>query len=72
MESLLVANVDYVVDILCRGLRHLGVNPTAPLLFVAVLRRTGVAPHLLPLLKEPVSTNAARIYALSGSLGDLP
>jgi hypothetical protein len=50
-----VHNADYVVDSLCRQLRHLELHPQAPSFLAAILRHTGAAPDLLPLLKEPVS-----------------
>ena len=52
--DLVVANVDYVMEILCRGLRHLALHPRTPALFVAVLRRADVTAQLLPLLQEAV------------------
>eukprot|EP00899_Mesostigma_viride_P026422 jgi/Mesvir1/6965/Mv09110-RA.2 len=52
--ALVVANADYVVDSLCRQMRHLELYPTAPQILVAVLHRTGTAAELLPLLNEPL------------------
>eukprot|EP00897_Mesotaenium_endlicherianum_P009558 jgi/Mesen1/8630/ME000050S08046 len=52
--SLVAGNADYVVDALCRGLRHLDSQPSAPALFVAVLRCTGASSRVLPLLSEPI------------------
>jgi len=55
LRSLLNANADYVVDALCGQLRDLGTHPRAPLLLAALLRRAGgVAPHMLPLMAEPL------------------
>ena len=54
MGDLVVANVDYVMEILCRGLRQLAMHPRTPALFVAVLRRADVTAQLLPLLQEAV------------------
>ncbi|KAK9820989.1 hypothetical protein WJX81_002818 [Elliptochloris bilobata] len=53
LDGLVAGNADYVVDGLCRQLRHLDEHPRAPFLFAALLRRAGVAPALLPLLAEP-------------------
>jgi hypothetical protein len=49
-----VHNADYVVDSLCRQLRHLELHPQAPSFLAAILRHTGAAPDLLPLLEEPM------------------
>lgn len=54
VKELVIQNADYVVDSLCRQLRHLELHPHAPSLLAAILRHTGAAPHLLPLLEEPV------------------
>ncbi|GBG85182.1 hypothetical protein CBR_g39747 [Chara braunii] len=54
-RKLIAANADYVVDALCRNLHHLELHPRTPDLFVAVLRQTGAAPDLLPLLREPMA-----------------
>lgn len=54
VKELVVQNADYVVDSLCRQLRHLELHPHAPTLLAAVLKHSGAAPHLLPLLEEPV------------------
>lgn len=54
VKELVIQNADYVVDSLCRQLRHLELYPQAPSLLAAILRHTGAAPHLLPLLEEPV------------------
>lgn len=55
LRSLLNANADYVVDALCGQLRDLQAHPRAPLLLAALLRRAGgVAPHMLPLMAEPL------------------
>ncbi|KAK9915923.1 hypothetical protein WJX75_006066 [Coccomyxa subellipsoidea] len=53
LEELVQANADYIVDGLCRQLRHLDNHPRAPYLFAGLLLRAGVAPALLPLLAEP-------------------
>ncbi|KAK9808680.1 hypothetical protein WJX72_001826 [[Myrmecia] bisecta] len=53
LQGLVAANADYIVDGVCRQLRHLDEYPRAPHLFAALLRKAGVAPSLLPLLAEP-------------------
>lgn len=55
LRALLSANADFVVDALCAQLRDLNAHPRAPLLLAALLRRSGgVAPHMLPLMAEPM------------------
>jgi len=61
VKELVVQNADYVVDSLCRQLRHLELHPLAPSLLTAILRHTGAAPHLLPLLEEPVRPSEERL-----------
>lgn len=61
VKELVVQNADYVVDSLCRQLRHLELHPHAPSLLAAILRHTGAAPHLLPLLEEPVRLSEERL-----------
>eukprot|EP00850_Spirogloea_muscicola_P014794 SM000108S14238 [mRNA] locus=s108:407063:414651:- [translate_table: standard] len=58
-RALVAANADYIVDSLCRGLRHLAVYPRTPRLFVAVLSRTKSSVNLLPLLSEPIMREIA-------------
>ncbi|KAK3276925.1 hypothetical protein CYMTET_15030 [Cymbomonas tetramitiformis] len=40
LEALIVANGDYLVESLCRQLRHIHAHPHAPHLFAAILRHT--------------------------------
>lgn len=54
---------DYLVDALCRQLRHLHTHPHAPQLFAALLRHTGAAPQLLSLLAEPARAAIAGLQA---------
>lgn len=49
-----MANADYIVDSLCRQLRHLDLNPHVPNVLAAMLSYIGVAYEILPLLEEPV------------------
>ena len=52
--SLVVANADYVVDMLSRQMRHLDKHSRAPRLFAAILRRTDAAKSMVKLLAEPI------------------
>jgi len=52
--KLVVANGDYVVDMLSRHIRHLDQHPRASQLFAAVLRRTDAAKSMVRLLTEPI------------------
>lgn len=49
-----MANADYIVDSLCRQLRHLDLNPHVPDVIAAMLSYIGAAHDILPLLEEPV------------------
>lgn len=49
-----MANADYIIDSLCRQLRHLDLNPHVPNVLAAMLSYIGVAHEILPLLEEPV------------------
>lgn len=51
---LVLANADYVIDSICRHLRHLNLNPHVPNVLAALLSYIGVAYKILPLLEEPV------------------
>ncbi|CAA6658030.1 unnamed protein product [Spirodela intermedia] len=50
---LVVSNADYVIDSLCRQLRHLDLNPRIPDVLSAMLSYIGAAHEILPLLEEP-------------------
>ncbi|XP_026450286.1 uncharacterized protein LOC113350379 [Papaver somniferum] len=52
--ELVVANADYIIDSLCRQLRHLDLNPHVPNVLAAMLSYVGVAHEILPLLEEPL------------------
>ncbi|XP_072963405.1 uncharacterized protein [Typha angustifolia] len=54
VRLLVVANADYVVDSLCRQLRHLDLNPHVPDVLAAMLSCVGAARDILPLLEEPM------------------
>lgn len=47
-------NADYIIDSLCRHLRHLDLNPHVPDVLAAILSYVGVAHEILPMLDEPV------------------
>lgn len=49
-----MSNADYVIDSLCRQLRHLDLNPRIPDVLSAMLSYIGAAHEILPLLEEPV------------------
>ncbi|GMP64718.1 hypothetical protein CsSME_00025858 [Camellia sinensis var. sinensis] len=51
---LVLANSDYVIDSICRQLRHLDLNPHVPNVLAAMLSYIGVAHQILPLLEEPM------------------
>ncbi|XP_010537793.1 PREDICTED: TELO2-interacting protein 1 homolog [Tarenaya hassleriana] len=51
---LVLANADYVIDSICRQLRHLDLNPNVPNVLAAMLSYVGVACEILPLLEEPM------------------
>ncbi|KAK6133097.1 hypothetical protein DH2020_033136 [Rehmannia glutinosa] len=51
---LVISNSDYVIDSVCRQLRHLDLNPHVPNVLSAMLSYVGVADKILPLLEEPM------------------
>lgn len=61
---LVVANADYVIDSICRQLRHLDLNPHVPNVLAAMLSYIGVAHEILPLLEEPVGLFAVNHFSL--------
>lgn len=54
MGHLVLHNSDYVIDSVCRQLRHLDCNPHVPNVLSAMLSYVGIADKILPLLEEPV------------------
>ncbi|CAI8605258.1 unnamed protein product [Vicia faba] len=52
--QLVLENADYVVDSICRQLRHLDVNHHVPNVLASILSYIGVAHKILPLLEEPM------------------
>lgn len=51
---LVLENADYVIDSICRQLRHLDLNHHVPNVLASILSYIGVANKILPLLEEPV------------------
>ncbi|XP_051133791.1 uncharacterized protein LOC127253310 [Andrographis paniculata] len=51
---LVLENADYVIDSVCRQLRHLDLSPHVPNVLSAMLSYVGVADKILPLLEEPM------------------
>ena len=51
---LVLANSDYVIDSICRQLRHLDLNPHVPNVLASMLSYIGLAHKIFPLLEEPV------------------
>ena len=51
---LVLANSDYVVDLICRQLRHLALNPYVPNVLASMLSYIGLARKILLLLEKPV------------------
>lgn len=49
-----MANADYIIDPLCRQLRHLDINPHIPDVLAAMLSYIGSACDVIPLMEEPV------------------
>ncbi|XP_077233092.1 ARM repeat superfamily protein isoform X1 [Tasmannia lanceolata] len=61
---LVISNADYIIDSLCRQLRHLDINPHVPDVLAAMLSYIGVAHEILPLLEEPMRTVSAELEVL--------
>lgn len=51
---LVIANSDYIIDSVCRQLRHLDIHPHVASVLAVILSYIGVAHNILPLLDEPV------------------
>uniref|UniRef100_A0A9I9DZC4 Uncharacterized protein n=1 Tax=Cucumis melo TaxID=3656 RepID=A0A9I9DZC4_CUCME len=54
VRNLVLENADYVIDSICRQLRHLDLNPHVPNVLAAILSYIGIAHEILPLLEEPM------------------
>ncbi|KAF9617967.1 hypothetical protein IFM89_039260 [Coptis chinensis] len=61
---LVVANADYIIDSLCRELRHLDLNPHVANVVAAMLSYVGVANEILPLLEEPMRSVSLELEVL--------
>ncbi|KAL6998914.1 hypothetical protein U1Q18_000081 [Sarracenia purpurea var. burkii] len=59
-----LANSDYVIDSICRQLRHLDLNPHVPNVLAAMLSYIGVAQKILPLLEEPMRSVSLELEIL--------
>ena len=62
--NLVIANADYVIDMVSRQMRHMDTHHRAPRLFAALLRRTDAAKSMVKLLAEPVQL-AAQTFLIS-------
>ncbi|GLU05006.1 hypothetical protein SLE2022_221310 [Rubroshorea leprosula] len=62
--ELVLANADYVIDSICRQLRHLDLNPHAPNVLAAMLSYIGVDHKILPLLEEPMHSVSQELEIL--------
>ncbi|WCJ23816.1 ARM repeat superfamily protein [Euphorbia peplus] len=63
--QLVLANADYVIDSICRQLRHLDLNPHVPRVLASMLSYIGVAREILPLLEEPMRSVSQELEILS-------
>ncbi|KAL4579938.1 hypothetical protein LXL04_016109 [Taraxacum kok-saghyz] len=61
---LVLANSDYVIDSICRQLRHLDLNPHVPRVVAAILSYIGVAHKILPLMEEPMRSISKELEIL--------
>nr|XP_023923287.1 TELO2-interacting protein 1 homolog isoform X2 [Quercus suber] len=61
---LVLENADYVIDSICRQLRHLDLNPHVPNVLAAMLSYIGVAQRILPLLEEPMRSVSVELEIL--------
>uniref|UniRef100_A0ACD5TMG3 Uncharacterized protein n=1 Tax=Avena sativa TaxID=4498 RepID=A0ACD5TMG3_AVESA len=59
-----VANADYVVDSLCRQLRHLDLNPHVPDILASMLSYIGASRDILPFLEEPMRAVSSELEIL--------
>ncbi|GFZ05787.1 ARM repeat superfamily protein [Actinidia rufa] len=61
---LVLANSDYVIDSICRQLRHLDLNPHVPNVLASMLSYIGLAHKILPLLEEPMRSVSLELEIL--------
>ncbi|XP_050216425.1 uncharacterized protein LOC126667488 [Mercurialis annua] len=62
--QLVLANADYIVDSICRQLRHLDLNPHVPNVLASMLSYIGVAHKIMPLLEEPMRSASQELEIL--------
>lgn len=62
--QLVLANADYIIDSICRQLRHLDLNPRVPNVLASLLSYIGVAHKILPLLEEPMRSVSQELEIL--------
>ncbi|KAJ3681678.1 hypothetical protein LUZ60_014251 [Juncus effusus] len=62
--EMVVRNGDYIVDSLCRQLRHLDMNRDVPAVLSSMLSFIGTAQHILPLLEEPMRAVSLELEVL--------
>ncbi|KAG9439501.1 hypothetical protein H6P81_019666 [Aristolochia fimbriata] len=62
--ELVLANADYIIDSLCRQLRHLDLNPHVADVLTATLSFVGVVHEILPLLEEPMRAVSVELEVL--------
>ncbi|GJM91565.1 hypothetical protein PR202_ga07947 [Eleusine coracana subsp. coracana] len=59
-----VANADYIIDSLCRQLRHLDMNPHVPDILASMLSYIGATRDILPFLEEPMRAVSSELEVL--------
>lgn len=59
-----VTNADYIVDSLCRQLRHLDLNPHVPDVLASMLCYIGASHDILPFLEEPMRAVSSELEVL--------
>ncbi|OMP09768.1 hypothetical protein COLO4_05147 [Corchorus olitorius] len=62
--QLVLANADYVIDSICRQLRHLDLNPHVPNVLASMLSYVGAGHKILPLLEEPMRSVSQELEIL--------
>ncbi|MED6184843.1 hypothetical protein PIB30_051341 [Stylosanthes scabra] len=63
--QLVLENADYVIDSICRQLRHLDLNHRVPNVLASILSYIGVAHKILPLLDEPMHSVSVELEILA-------
>eukprot|EP00257_Ricinus_communis_P015582 XP_015573531.1 uncharacterized protein LOC8280892 isoform X1 [Ricinus communis] len=62
--QLVLENADYIIDSICRQLRHLDLNPHVPGVLASMLSYIGVAHKIMPLLEEPMRSASQELEIL--------